>query len=121
MASSNIKELSISGILVILLVAIVNPLHVWMPDMLHLTMLAGAIVAFGLFAAFVLREYASDERDSAHRMLAGRVAFLSGAASLVVGIVYQSYTDSLDTWLVVVLVVMVLAKIAARLYSDRNY
>ncbi len=121
MANNTFSEGAVSAILVILLVAIANPYHLWMPNMLHLTMLAITLVVFGLLAAFVLREGAVDERESTHRMLAGRTAFLTGTATLIAGIVYQSYFDILDIWLVLVLVVMVMAKITARFYSDRNY
>ena len=104
-----------------LLVALANPMHLWMPDMAHMAMLGGAVVIFGIFAAFVLRESAADEREGTHRMFAGRAAFLAGTASLLLGIVYESYYDTLDTWLVAVLVIMVVTKIAARLYSDYKY
>ena len=121
MINNTYGETTISVVLVALLIALVNPFHFWMPDMLHMMMLAAALVIFGFFAAFVVRERASDERESTHRMLAGRIAFLTGTATLIAAIVYQSYLDTLDIWLVFVLVVMVLSKIAARFYSERNY
>lgn len=121
MANRSLKEISISAVLIALLVGILNPFHLWMPDMLHMMMLAGALVVFGLFAAFILREKITDERDGVHRMFAGRVAYLVGTASLLLGIVYQSYADNLDNWLVVTLVIMVLAKVMTHLYSDKNY
>ena len=114
MANNTYSETAISATLIILLVAILNPFHLWMPDMLHMMMLAAALVVFGFFAAFVLRERATDERESTHRMLAGRAAFLAGTAALIAAIVYQSYLDQLDVWLVFVLVVMVISKIGAR-------
>ena len=84
-------------------------------------MLAAAFVVFGFFAAFVLREKATDERESTHRMLAGRAAFLMGTATLIIAIVYQSYIDKLDVWLVLVLVVMIVSKMGAHFWNDRNY
>ena len=121
MVNNSYKEISVSAALVILLVAILNPLHLWMPDMLHMFMLAAALVVFAMFAAFILREHAADEREGVHRMHAGRIAFLVGAGTLIAGIVYQSYIDRLDNWLVVVLVAMVISKIVAHLWSDRHY
>ena len=96
---------------------LINPFHVWMPTMLHMMLLGCAIVAFGIFAIFIVREKTTDERDEIHRMLAGRLAFLSGSAVLLSGIVAQSISDNLDPWLVGALVVMVLAKVAAHLWS----
>ena len=121
MKNNNLPETVLSGILIALLVAILNPLHWWMPNMVHLAMLAGTIVVFSIFAAFVFRERAADEREGVHRMLAGRAAFLSGSALLIIGILYQSYSGTLDVWLVVTLVGMLLAKVGARFYSDRHY
>jgi hypothetical protein len=73
-----------------------------------------------MFASFILKETAFDERDDANRSLAGRNAFLAGSAVLVVGIVAQGYSHSVDPWLVVALIVMILVKIATRLWSDKN-
>jgi hypothetical protein len=91
-----------------------------MPDMMVMAMLIVALVLFGIFASFILREKMVDERDDVHRTLAGRNAFLAGSAVLMIGIVVQGYTHSVDPWLVVTLIVMILVKIATRLWSDKN-
>ncbi len=83
-------------------------------------MLGITLVVFAFFAVFVLREKVGDEREAAHRMLSGRVAFLIGSALLTVAIVTQSFQDSVDTWLVVVLVAMVLSKLVTRIYGDKR-
>ena len=108
----------ISLVLVVLTVLLLNPFHFWMPNMIHMVMLALTLVIFALFAIFILREKVQDERDAVHRMLSGRVAFLTGSTVLTVGIVVQSLQDSVDVWLVIVLVAMVLSKLATRMYSD---
>ena len=117
-----IKQITTGIILIILLVLITNPMSFWMPDMAHVTILICAVILFGVFASFILREKPVDERDDTHRMLAGRNAFLTGAAVLVIGIIYQKFsgTGEVDIWLIVTLVVMILAKISSRLYSDSN-
>lgn len=120
MKNNTPREGGIALVLVALFIALLNPLGWWMPTMLHMVMLALGIIVFGIYAAFVLREQVNDERDGLHRMHSGRVAFLVGAGALVTGILYQSYTDQIDVWLVFTLVSMVLAKIAAHFYSDRN-
>ena len=121
MRNNSNKEFAAAGVLILLLVLLINPFHFWMPTMAHMTLLAGAVVVFGLFSSFVLREHAGDEREDIHRMFADRIAFLAGAAMLTVGILYQIYYDMLDVWLVAVLVVMILTKIAMRLYGDRHW
>ena len=120
MANNTTREIGVAVVLIGLFLALLNPFHIWMPTMLHMIMLAIGIGAFGAYAIFVMREKAADERDGVHRMHSGRVGFLVGAGALVAGIIYQSYIDQIDVWLVFVLVLMVIAKIGAHFYSDRN-
>ena len=116
---NNLKiEMTISLTLVILAILLLNPFHFWMPNMVHMMMLAFTLVTIALFAIFILREKVQDERDTVHRMLSGRVAFLMGSILLTIGIVIQSLQDTMDVWLVVVLVAMVLSKLLTRMYSD---
>jgi cytochrome bd-type quinol oxidase subunit 2 len=88
--------------------------------MMVMSMLAVILVLFAIFASFILREKAVDERDDQHRALAGRNAFLAGSAVLIFGIVVQGYLHAVDEWLVVALIAMVVAKIGTRIWSDRN-
>lgn len=114
------SEAAVAVILISLLVLMVNPFNIFMPSMLQLMTAGIAVVVFGLFSTFVLREDAADEREEKHRSLAGRIAFLTGSAVLLVGIVIQVYREMLDTWLVLSLVVMIVAKIVTRMYSEEN-
>ncbi|KND47109.1 MAG: hypothetical protein AB199_01615 [Parcubacteria bacterium C7867-004] len=107
--------LALAGLSLVLL----DPFHIWMPDMAYMIVLCCLVAAFGAFAAFVLCERAGDEREDAHRMLSGRMAFLAGSGVLVAGIVLQGLTGPIDPWLIYALCAMVFAKLAARAYSDR--
>ncbi len=113
------KEISAVLVLVVLLVLLVNPYDIWMPTMMNVMIITLLLVVFGLFASVILREGARDEREGVHRSLAGRYAFLVGSLILIGGISYQSFTHSLDIWLPVTLVAMILTKIATHFYSDR--
>jgi divalent metal cation (Fe/Co/Zn/Cd) transporter len=115
------KEIVVSSVLIVLTVLLLNPFNFWMPEMMVMLMLALTFIAFALFAIFVLREKVQDERELAHRMLSGRVAFLVGSALLTLGIIIQSFNHSVDPWLVVTLVLMILSKIFARLYGDSRW
>ncbi len=119
MTNNHTPEIISAAILAIVAILLVNPFHFWMPTMAHMAIMAAVVVAFGAFTVFVLREDAGDERDVEHRMFAGRVAFFSGASMLIVGIVVQGLKDTLDPWLVVALLAMVVGKVAARMYSAR--
>lgn len=117
---NNIKETIVTVCLIAIAILLLNPFHFWMPDMMVMAMLAVALVLFSVFASFILREQTVDERDDAHRTLAGRNAFLAGSGILMIGIVVQGYTHSVDPWLVITLIVMILVKIATRMWSDKN-
>ncbi len=119
MTNKQYPEIVSAIILTIVAALLVNPFDIWMPNMAHMAILAAVVVAFGAFAVFVLRERVGDEREDAHRMFAGRLAYLSGAGVLIIAIVVESMGESLDPWLVVALLVMVLAKVGARVYSAR--
>ena len=106
--------------IVLIAVLLLNPFHFWMPDLMVMSMLACIFVLFAIFASFILNEQAGDERESAHRTLAGRNAFLIGSAILMLGIIIQGYSHTLDFWLVASLSAMILTKVITRLWSDRN-
>ncbi|MDB5265587.1 MAG: hypothetical protein JWM39_300 [Parcubacteria group bacterium] len=105
-------------VIIALVLLLLNPLHMWMPDMVHMTVEVSLLAVFGIFAAFVLGEQGGDEREQAHRMFSGRTAFLSGALILVAGIAYEGYRGSVDPWLVLALAIMLVMKILAHSYSD---
>ncbi|MBU6490844.1 hypothetical protein KGQ25_01635 [Patescibacteria group bacterium] len=102
----------------VLAVLVLNPFRIWMPTMMAMALLAALFLAFCVFAVFVVREKAADERDEQHRTFAGRAAFLMGASLLVIAILIEDLKHSLDPWLVIVLIGMIVAKLAARFYSD---
>ena len=83
-------------------------------------MLGALVAAFGVVVVFVLREQAVDEREQAHRALAGRLAFLAGSSILILGIVVQGIGGIVDQWLAFALAAMIVTKIGVRMYSDRN-
>ena len=113
---NNTFELIVSLVLVALAVAVLNPMHAWMPDMTLSLLLAGVFGIFCIFAVFIMREGATDEREMLHRSLAGRVAFLIGSGVLVLGIIMEGSRHAVDNWLVLALVAMILGKIGTRVY-----
>lgn len=117
---NNLKETIVTVALIAIAILLLNPFHFWMPDMVVMCMLATALGLFGVFASFILRETVVDEREGQHRTLAGRNAFLAGSGVLTLGIVVQGYAHTVDPWLVVVLIVMIVVKISTRIWSDKN-
>jgi hypothetical protein len=119
MKNNHLLEYSILGALAFASFVLLDPLHWWMPSMVQMTALAGLVAAFAVFAAFLIREGAQDEREEQLRSTSGRTGFLLGAGVLVVGIAVQGYLDMLDHWLVYALLAMIFGKIAARIYAER--
>jgi len=118
---NNFTEIIIAVCLIILSILLLNPFHFWMGDMLVMSILVTTLILFGIFASFILREKVSDERDEAHRSLAGRNAFLAGTIIIILGIIVQGYSHSVDVWLVIALTIMIIVKIITRIWSDRNF
>lgn len=117
MKNDDLKEMLAGLGLVVLLLALLNPFEFYMPSKTAMTLLAGVAILALLFASFVWKETADDERESFHRLLASRTAFLAGAAILLLGIVIQTFAHNLDPWLVLALGAAVIAKLTARAYS----
>ena len=117
---NNIQETIVTVCLTIIAILLLNPFHFWMPDMMVMVMLAFALVVFSIFASFILREKIFDERDSMHRTLAGRNAFLAGSSMLMLGIIIQGYSHKVDALLVIALIFMIIVKIGTRIWSDKN-
>lgn len=110
---------AISALTVLILaILLLNPFHFWMPDMAHMAMLGCLLVAFAVLSIYLLQEKGGDERETAHRMLAGRTAFFIGSLVLVIGIAVESSHGTPNIWLVLSLVGMILGKVGARLYSN---
>jgi len=121
MKDNFLPEITVSVVLIILLILFLNPFDFWMPPMLLMTMILGLVVLFSLFASFIWRENSKDEREGLHKMMADRIAFLAGTATLVIAIIVKSLNHESCVWLVVTLVIMILAKIIGLLYGRLKY
>ena len=95
-----------------------DPFMYWMPERVRLLILVGVTVLLCALFGFALRERASDEREAMHRMLAGRIAYLSGIAVLTVALLVQGLSHRVDPWIGAALAAMVLGKLVAHLYID---
>lgn len=112
------SEIIAALILVVLMGGLLNPFHWFMPEPMVMMMILAAVVVFALFASFVWKEKARDEREQLHRTFSGRIAFLSGTAVLVLGIIIEGLNHKVDVWLVLTLTVMIFAKIIASIYNN---
>ncbi|MCR4311149.1 MAG: hypothetical protein NUV54_01085 [Candidatus Taylorbacteria bacterium] len=116
-----IGEVVVSVILIVLLLLFLNPFDIFMPSMAQMALVVCLVLVFGVFVAFVWREEVRDEREVVHRLASGRVGYLLGASILSLGIIVQSFTYTVDPWLVGAFVVMVLGKVIALAYHRFHY
>ena len=103
MKNSGLIEIILSAAVVILAVILVNPAGFWMPNMVTISLVLLLVVVFAVFAGFIWKEQTRDEREVLHRMMAGRIGYLFGAAALVVAIVVEGFAHRVDPWLVIAL------------------
>lgn len=85
--------------------------------MLEMILPTLAAVAALIVLAFGLAEGRGDERDALHRYLASRTGFLLALPVLAVGTLWQTYTHTLDPWLLGTLIAATLGKVIGLLYG----
>ncbi len=110
-------EIAISIILLVFLVLLVNPFDFLMPKSMEMLLLVGLALIFIIFVGFFWKEKAIDERENLHRYIAGRFAYFTGVSLLTLGVIIQSLRHTLDRWLVVILIAMIIAKIFGLIYG----
>ncbi len=118
--NNKVTQVVVALILAFFLLALADLLPFWMPNMNEMLVLLLATLLILVWAGFVMYERATDEREVMLRMHAGRVAYLSGIVVLATGLVVQGFAHAVDPWIPVTLGVMVLSKLGARLYLDRE-
>lgn len=113
MIIETISAITILGIAILFL----NPGYLTMPESMVSMLIVGLIISFLTFAAFLFREKSSDEREDIHILTAGRISYLVGVGTLIVGIILQALQHEIDPWLVIALCAMVFSKLLSRIYS----
>lgn len=122
MKNKHFIEIVLAILVIVLVMLFVNPMGYLMPYMLWWGCLIGSVIAFVTFVVFVWQEKASDEREVYNRMFAGRVGFLAGATTILLGIITQSVMGrDVDMWLPVSFGVMILSKLFAAIYSEEKF
>ncbi|MDP2676791.1 MAG: hypothetical protein Q8O83_03845 [bacterium] len=116
------KEIIISIILILLTVLFLNPFMLWMPAPIFYIVSAVFVILFASFLVFIWREHAHDEREQLHKMIAARIGYLLGIATIAGILLIQAIVyHHTDPWFVFALLIMVLGKMAGMLYSKARY
>ncbi|MBY0310268.1 hypothetical protein K2Q16_03935 [Patescibacteria group bacterium] len=100
------------------LLVIADLVPFWMPMMGELVALVCVTVLLLLWASFMLYETAVDEREVQLKTQSGRVAYLAGLAILLVALISQSLSHTIDPWIPAAIATMVLVKHFTRLYLE---
>ena len=120
MKNNYFKQIILSLLLVAFATLLVNPFMFWMPNMFTMMTLILFAVIFFAFAGLIWKESSGDEREDLHKLMAGRIAYLTGSGVIVIAIIVQGWQHMLDPWLVTALTAMVLAKVIALAYRDHT-
>lgn len=115
------SETVVTVALLIVLMWFINPFDFLMTDAFHMTLLGLAVAFFAIFAMFLWKENAEDERERLHRFIGARFAYVVAGSLLLIGTVVQALSHDVDLWLPATLAAMVFAKIAGRWYARRQY
>ncbi len=115
MENTSKKEIIVSVLLVVFVLALLNPFDILMSSMLHMLVLGILVAIVGIFTGLILNEKVSDERERDHKDRAGRIGYTAGILVVTTGVVFQTLKEMNDPWLLIVLVVMVLSKIISRI------
>lgn len=111
-------ETFISLILLGMLIFFVNPMDITMPSMMHSFIGPTLVILFIIFVAVLFKENGGDEREQLHKHIASRFAYFAGIGVVLLAIIVQSAHQVLDSWLVIIIAVMLLAKIIGLVYGN---
>lgn len=115
------SETIMSLVFVVLLLACIDPFHLWMPTAVQKTALVGVALAGLVYAGLIFRQRPRDERDTLHVLRSNRGGFLAGVVGLCGYIVYRmAIGATLDKAIVVILAVMVIVKLVLLLWNRRR-
>jgi len=116
----NTLQIVVALVIIFFLLALGDFLPFWMPNMNEMLALLSVTLCMLVWSGFVMYEKAIDEREVMLRMHAGRVAYLSGIGVLLLALIVQGFNHAIDPWIMLALAVMVISKLGARLYLDRE-
>lgn len=108
-------------VLAALLLALINPLDLWMPEQFEMICTTLVFIFFVLFSMYLLREKPADEREELHLFIATRFAYLLGSGILVLGIIIQTKMHHLTFWLPLALGAMLIGKLIGRWYAEKRH
>ncbi len=108
------SDLLIGGIAIGCLLLSSNFMNSFMPSSLVMVVVALFVAAIALFAIGIWRESPRDEREAQIILTSDRLAFLTGAILLSLGLVYQSIRHQSTDLIAIILSTMIIAKLIGK-------
>ena len=113
-----VKETTLSLLLILSILAYWNPFNLYMLSMSGMVFLGILVVVVALFAGLVIHDRVADEREIAHRDWSACWGYTAGTVTLVIALLLQAFRGvAPDPWLLVTLLIMILVKVGAKVYS----
>jgi len=116
MKNEFLNEILIGLIVLVLAIGTLNPFGIWMPNEVEMLVYFLVVIVFGIFAVFVWREKARDEREEQMRMKVGRLSWIFGTSIIIFGVLVQAFAHSVDPWLIYALIGLLSSKLVAQVY-----
>lgn len=114
-----IKEFFVPSLVIVLAVAFLDPFMYLMPSMMVNLLLALLMVVSVIYAVFIFKENAQDEREVTIRAKADRLAALVGTAVLSAAIIYQVvFIHRVSPEIVLALVAIIVTKSLVHYFSN---
>jgi ABC-type xylose transport system permease subunit len=115
------KDILVPVVVIVSALAFIDPFMYLMPSMMVSLVLGVLMVSSVSYALMVYKESARDEREISLRAFADRIACLVGTTGLVGLIVYQVLVvHHVDTFVVVILLLMIISKYVAHIYAEHR-
>lgn len=121
MKSSRRSEIIVATILALLLILFVDPMGLSMSYDMHEFLLSLAVVVFGLYVGLFQSEDPTDERERWHVMVASRGGYVAALFTAAIGVFVQAMSGTVDTWLMIVLLMLVLARVLSGIWARDRY
>ena len=116
--NKNILSIVVGVLASFFLLVLADFVPFWMPMMGELVMVVGVAVCMVLFVGLILQEDTHDEREMVLKLQSGRYAYASGLIVLLTALVAQGLMHTIDPWIPVALLTMVITKLVTRAYLE---
>ena len=111
-------ETILLAVLSLLLILLIDPFNLMMKLMMSGVVVVALIILYITKFIVIWRENPQDERDLAHRFRSSWISYYSVSMLLFIGVLTESLTGDIDTWLIISLIGLFVSKLASMIYLE---